>query len=52
MDNTKIRIKRGNSYQKQRRDVRMKGTKKPKEHIETLLLCFDIHRGLSQSEEN
>ena len=30
----------------------MKGADKPKEHTETQLICFDIHRGFSQSEEN
>ena len=30
----------------------MKGTNKPKEHMETQLICFDTHRGLPQAEEN
>ena len=28
----------------------MKGKNKPKEHMETQLISFDTHRGLSQSE--
>ena len=30
----------------------MEATNKPKEHMETLLICFDTHIGLPQSEEN
>ena len=30
----------------------MKYTNKPKKYMETLLICYDTHGGLSQSEEN
>ena len=35
MDNTKIEIKRGHSYRKKQKDLCMKDTNKPKQHMGT-----------------